>query len=932
VRSRADRASGGRRAPASNRHRVGQRWRPYGGPVWPVCALVGLLLVVVPARAPASHRTALPPQPLPRVGRTTAASAAPAAPSPASPTSIAAPLSTVDPASGDAGGAGAPDPLADNGFSSPLCREPQLSQQLSARQRAACGASGTAASSAPIGNYAFDIHIDTGLSNLTGAFPAALQDFLLTPVWIAVVWLTHALVIAFDWAYSLDLLGGSRMGTVARTLRHAEGAFTGPWLAPVLAAAAIATTYRGLVQRRVSETMTAAASMALLMVVALGLLADPDGTVGGASRWVNQASLGSLAAISGGSPARPQRSLADGTGAIFDSAVNSPWCYLEFGDVAWCRDRRRLDPALRLAARRLAQADLVAARCHPTSAGGLTCDSGPAAGDSGAQREIAGVRLARTNGELFLAFPANGPARNSINDPNSLLRILCNSDNATACHGPTVAQAEFRTGHGTLARAGGLLLICIGAMGMLALLAFLAIRLVGAALLILLYLLLTPLAVLAPALGETGRAAFRAWGTRLLGALIAKLIYSVYLGAVLLAVRVLDHMGSLGWWTQWMLIAALWWVAFQNRGAVLGLALVNHRGTAQRLLSGRGVWRGGAHTGRGGASERAGRRPRHRLLGPVGERLRQRFLPDRESAQEAGGRAASLRMSVPGPAEGLERAGVGRARAVNGATGLPADPADVAADPWAANQRQGMRLSEQPRGRTTAPERHRAEEAGVLRDQLARVEHEQHRAAAAEDRRRELRLRSRAARLRADLATAERDPAQDGQRRSRWGVRWRAATFADLRKSTAESDVQTALGRGVAHGSEDGARQQRDYPRLAALAGLSAMDYRRLEPAASRRARIEIDRQLEPRAKRQEESPARRAPGRPGGLFEGSSPKRRWQLGPLSSLARHARSAPRPADARRARARQFGSVQRPVPSAGPRRSTGPTGSDRPPRP
>ena len=55
------------------------------------------------------------------------------------------------------------------------------------------------------------------------------------------------------------------------------------------------------------------------------------------------------------------------------------------------------------------------------------------------------------------------------------------------------------------------------------LLGFIALHLLGAAILSLFYLLLAPAAVLAPALGDGGRAAFRAWGTRLLGAVCSKL-------------------------------------------------------------------------------------------------------------------------------------------------------------------------------------------------------------------------------------------------------------------------------------------------------------------------------------------------------------------------------------------------------------------------
>jgi hypothetical protein len=793
--------------------------------------------------------------------------------------------------------------LADNGFSSPLCREPQLRQQLSARQRAACAASGTPAAGAPIGDYDFDVHIDSGVTNPKGTVTAAFQDYALKLEWTAIVWLIHALTIALDWAYSLDLLGGSRMGTVARTLHHAEAAFTGPWLAPVLAAAAIATAYRGLVQRRVSETLNAVASMALLMIAALGLLADPDGTVGEASRWVNQAALGSLAAISGGSPQRPQRTLADGMGAVFEGAVSSPWCYLEFGNVAWCQDPRRLDPRLRLAARRIARAELIVADCRVQSTARLSCDTGRVAGDEGARREVAGVRQARTNGELFLAFPANGPERNSINDPNSLLRTLCNSDDATHCRGPTAAQAEFRTGQGTLARAGGLLLIGVGAAGMLALLAYLAIRLVGAALLVLLYLLVTPLAVLAPALGETGRAAFRAWGVRLLGALVAKLVYSVFLGSVLLAARVLGQLDALGWWTQWVLFAALWWIAYQNRHALLGLALVNHRGSAQHAPFARVASRGRTHL-----LQHARLLPK--ILRPISEKVRERYFPKQRSPEDGdpkdGDPSAPTDRGSVDPV-GEDRGGPPPLIARRERTPVAAR-ARAAAERTSVRRRQAaLLLAHRRKDAEGAGKAHRSRRAAALRDQLSRVRREHSRAHAAGERRRALRLASRAARLQGDLATVEGNLISARPTR---GAGWRPSRLAELRRANAELGAQAALAPG---GSVRRSSDARDYPRLAALLGMSAAAYRGLDPASSRRARLEIDRQLERRASRPDEAPARGAPVSPGGLFDGPSPKRSWQLGPAPSAARQARSGPDPADARRARTRQFGSVERPHP-------------------
>ena len=42
----------------------------------------------------------------------------------------------------------------------------------------------------------------------------------------------------------------------------------------------------------------------------------------------------------------------------------------------------------------------------------------------------------------------------------------------------------------------------------------------------------------------------------------SKLIYSFLLGVVLLMQRTLMSLTVLGWWTQWLLVSAMWWGAF----------------------------------------------------------------------------------------------------------------------------------------------------------------------------------------------------------------------------------------------------------------------------------------------------------------------------------------------------------------------------------
>ena len=176
-----------------------------------------------------------------------------------------------------------------------------------------------------------------------------LQDYLVEPVWMGLVWVVHALIVALEWCFALDLLDSSVLGGLERSLRATQSSFTGPWLVLALALAALAAAYNGLVRRRVAETLGQSALMLAMMAGGLWVIADPAGTVGALGRWVDEASAGTLGAVVQGSPAHASRTLAQSMGGLFGAAVGAPWCYLEFGNVSWCEDPARLEPRLRAA-------------------------------------------------------------------------------------------------------------------------------------------------------------------------------------------------------------------------------------------------------------------------------------------------------------------------------------------------------------------------------------------------------------------------------------------------------------------------------------------------------------------------------------------------------------------------------------------------------
>ncbi|HEX4837690.1 MAG TPA: hypothetical protein VFV03_04110, partial [Solirubrobacteraceae bacterium] len=418
------------------------------------------------------------------------------------------------------------------------------------------------AATAPTKSYEIDVNIDVGPLGLSkGGLLSVIQDMFVTPVWNALVWVVHALVVMLEWCYTLNLLDGPTMSGVAHALRQAQASVTQPWLALVLAAASVLALYNGLVRRRVAETLGQALMTIAMMAAGLWVIADPLGTVGAIGRWADEASLGTFGAVAQGTPAHASRTLADSMRAVFGGAIVMPWCYLEFGNVRWCSDPALLDQGLREAGLLIEARQKAMIGCTPRTAAQLCATPGGFAALV-VENSDRLMRQATTNGALFLAFAANSPERNSVTEKGSLLQVLCQAGNDTGCTGPTAAQAEFRSDGGTFPRMIGVVGIALGVLGMVLLFGLIALRLLAAAIVSLFLLLLAPAAVLAPALGDGGRAVFGGWMARLLGAVTSKLLYSFLLGVLLMMQHLLTSLRSLGWWTQWLLISAFWWAVF----------------------------------------------------------------------------------------------------------------------------------------------------------------------------------------------------------------------------------------------------------------------------------------------------------------------------------------------------------------------------------
>ena len=696
----------------------------------------------------------------------------------------------------------AADPLVSNGLGSPTCRG-VLAGELSHASRRNCETSGFVASPAPTGDYGIDVHIDTGLTGLgSGGLLSIVQDVIVTPLWMALVWAVHALIVMLEWCFTIDLLERAMAG-LGRGLGDMRAAFTEPWLPLALACASVLALYHGVIRRRVAETLGEALVMAVMMAGGIWVIVDPAGTIGALGEWANRASLGTLAVTASGTPAGPGRVLGSSLGTLFAAAIEVPWCYLEFGDVGWCREPSRLDPRLRAAGLKIAADEIAQIGCQPSIVALVVCVPAGSAQAKALERSAELLRDARSNGAIFLALPANGPARNSINEQGSLLRTLCQSSEATNCRGPTAAQAEFRTNGGTWPRLGGLLLIAGGLLGMLLLLGFVAVRLLVAAIFSLLLLLLAPAMVLAPAFGDGGRALFRRWAAQLLGAAVSKLVFSFLLGVVLAVLAILSDLQALGWWTQWLLMAAFWWSAYTRRHQALGAA-------------------GGAFADRGSAGAHVQRRS-------LAHRMSAALETPRKGIDAA--RWAKGKLDKQAPESQLrKRAQVGHERAKAGM------------DEQVTRALEGEQREARARvDRAPEIQRHLAGE----RARLERIARERTDALAGGDTRRAAELGHREARVRSEIEH-EQEALNAAQRIVRDGAQARRRGgdgHSRERRDEQERflDAQAALPAGAVRRAGE---RRRDYAALAALAGYGREEYERLDPRGERAARLEIDREL----------------------------------------------------------------------------------------
>jgi hypothetical protein len=489
---------------------------------------------------------------------------------------------------------GSLDPTAVLGIENPLCGEPN---KLSAQQVRNCRSSHSPEAAFPVGNYGWDIHIESGgfISSLfVPAVSFVLQ--LLSVLWLLLLMMLKGCLIILGFAFSLSPFTDNRMlGQIGTGLTSFYNHLTSPWLSTLFVVLGGWGLYNGLIRRKTGETMGGMLMALVMMLAALWIIHSPRDTVGRLSEAVNSTSLAAVSAPSSGHVSAPIRSYNDAMASVWNQMTAVPFCAMDFSDVHWCMSAEPSEGALEAARSGLSDGDAFTQQLLTH----LPKDEEKAS--QVLQAELAALfGSAPTIRQLYLRFsPESGP-RDKLWDyyngePDEHvglpLEIGPQIDIGGGSDGHAPDKVSMQGRSGVLTRMVMVLVFTIGLLGGLLLLLWLAMKLVMATASAFVLVLATPLAMFFPVFGQTGRAIFTRWGTSLLGAIVAKLIYSGLLGVVLLGSSVIGSaIGASSPTLGLVSVMAFWWAVFLSREkylAVFQIDPVNDRGAGlYRTLAG----------------------------------------------------------------------------------------------------------------------------------------------------------------------------------------------------------------------------------------------------------------------------------------------------------------------------------------------------------
>lgn len=431
----------------------------------------------------------------------------------------------------------------------------------------------------PLGHYYLDTHFDAVSASLTGGVdvsgvPSLIAGFLANALWEGTAFLAKTLISLFTFAFSLDLLNGSRQTGGAGALAPVSLAvhsiyanvFGQPWLVLAVTVVGMWAMWKALVQRRYTETAGALALSLIYLIVALAFVAQPARTIGSASHWTNQMSASFLSIAGHGSLGGTEQAKQEGADQLFSLLVYQPWAVLEFGGTEHCvKDGTGSSDS-----------DPISVPVRPFSP--------DPSRDAALSRRLENGTAIHADGKTcinnvnkyashFLPYSGGSDERNAeydaLNDgdPGKLPDADPSKERGSYSVGiadKPATDAMEEGGQFQRLLLAALIFVC--ELGAFILLGALSVGVILSQVLLLLWLAFAPVALVFAVIPGRGHDFFRNWLTRLAGLLLRKAVYSLIL-AVLLAVNsaLASATSQLGWLMSFGLQGLFFWAVFFQR-------------------------------------------------------------------------------------------------------------------------------------------------------------------------------------------------------------------------------------------------------------------------------------------------------------------------------------------------------------------------------
>ena len=505
-----------------------------------------------------------------------AASAAPPVAQPAAPQQPAPAAPAPQP---DAAPAPAADPFAGLDAKSPSCQGP-----LSPESEANCRGSDSPAHPYQVNNYGLDQHVDVSVTNIGSSLFDRITQWIVTSVWLVLVYVLDGVLLMLDWAFSLSMHGS--LTPIGDALQTMHNTVIQPWGLVAIAGLALWGIWNGLVRAKTIDTLRGLALSLICMITVLVVIADPVHTLGSVMSSADSASAQVLNSITRQQLSGSKEGIAAGERTLWDVVVLRPWCALQFGDVDYCLSKPSGAPA----GKTVADAWLQTPPGSPLRQGLYDVTSAHNVQD--AQQKLAAegggpqssLVAHDTNwgcwfGHMFdFSHPfcqVTDPSQ--VNKPQQSVQQAAQNGlgDATQFAGHPDKVALQGSGS-TVQRLALLAVITFGMLGAIFLFLYLAFQLLNAALKFLILVLFGPWMFLIAALGEAGRLTWVAWAKRTVAALVVKVIYAAFLAIVLLGMLLMIEL-KLGFFATWLVAGAFWWGVFLHRRDLIGLLSLDHR-------------------------------------------------------------------------------------------------------------------------------------------------------------------------------------------------------------------------------------------------------------------------------------------------------------------------------------------------------------------